>query len=173
MVCNAFRVFVGLLLLSSVRPSKGLDSGGICAGCPMTQKVVDEEHMQMIKKAFQLVKERNPNSIIGVEAALVPDSFQTQVVAGTKFMFTLKTNAGEHIKFTVFRSLPQWGNGGSDNSGNVEYSVSEAVVSSTGLRHATDGGPHDLVFGPDKNAERGSIPITNLPTWTTTITANP
>ena len=173
MVCNVFQLFVGLLLYNSVRFSKALDSEGICAGCPMTQKVVDEEHMQMIKKAFQLTKERNPNTVIGVEAALVPDSFQTQVVAGTKFMFTLKTNAGEHIKFTVFRSLPQWGNGESNNTGNVQYSVTEAVITASMLQHATDGGPNDLVFGPDKNAERGPITLTNLPTWTKSVTANP
>merc|ERR1719421_1957907 len=80
----------------------------------------------MINKAFQAVKEKNGNTIIGVKASLVPDSFQTQVVAGTKFMFTLQTNAGEHIKFTVFRSLPSWG-GADNNSGTVTYTVSKAV----------------------------------------------
>lgn len=173
MTPNVFTVLLGLVLFVSVPQSYAEGSEGICAGCPMTQKVVNEEHMQLIKRAFQLVKERNPNVIIGVEAALVPDTFKTQVVAGTKFMFTLKTNAGENIKFTVFRSLPQWGQGESSNSGNVEYSVSEAVITSSVMHHTTDGGPNDLVFGPDKNAKRGPIVLSNLPKWTKSVSPTP
>ena len=150
----------------------GVDSGGVCAGCPMTQKVVDAEHMEMVNKAFQVVKEKNPTTIIGLKASLVPDSFQTQVVAGTKFMFTLQTNAGEHIKFTVFRSLPSWG-GADNNSGTVTYTVSEAVITSSVVHHATDGGPNDLVVGPDKHALRGPIALKNPPSWTKVVASSP
>ena len=175
MVREAKRLqFVLTLVLLSLfsTHTHGVGSGGVCAGCPMTQKVVDAEHLEMINKAFQVVKEKNGNAIIGVKASLVPDSFQTQVVAGTKFMFTLQTNAGEHIKFTVFRSLPSWG-GADNNSGTVTYTVSEAVITSSVVHHATDGGPNDLVVGPDRHALRGPIALKNLPSWTKVVASSP
>ena len=47
---------------------------GVCAGCPTTQHVVDKEHLEMIGKAFKLLKEKNPNILLGSEASLVPES---------------------------------------------------------------------------------------------------
>ena len=64
---------------------------GVCAGCPTTQHVVDKEHLAMVDKAFKLLKEKNPNILLGSDASLVPESFQTQVVAGTKFIFEIQT----------------------------------------------------------------------------------
>ena len=70
------------------------------------------------------------------------DEMQTQVVAGTKFIFNLKTNMGESLKFSVFRSLPQW----DGDNGSVTYSVSGAHLIQTIAHH--EGNTQNVVIGP-------------------------
>ena len=63
---------------------------GICAGCPMTvsQDKINESHRRIANKAFNLLKKQNSKIVLGVKAEI--DEMQTQVVAGTKFIFKLK-----------------------------------------------------------------------------------
>ena len=63
---------------------------GVCAGCPLTvdQSKINESHRRIANKAFNLLKKANSKIILGVKAEI--DEMQTQVVAGTKFIFNLK-----------------------------------------------------------------------------------
>ena len=115
---------------------------GVCAGCPLTvdQSKINESHRRIANKAFNLLKKANSKIILGVKAEI--DEMQTQVVAGTKFIFKLKTNMGESLKFSVFRSLPQW----DGDNGSVTYSVSGAHLIQTIAHH--EGNTQNVVIGP-------------------------
>ncbi len=115
---------------------------GICAGCPMTvgQDKINESHRKIANKAFNLLKKTNSKIVLGIKAEI--DEMQTQVVAGTKFIFRLKTNMGETIKFVVFRSLPQW----DGDNGSVSYTVSNANIIQTVAHH--EGNTQNVVIGP-------------------------
>ena len=124
---------------------------GICAGCPMTvgQDKINESHRRIANKAFNLLKKQNSKIVLGVRAEI--DEMQTQVVAGTKFIFKLKTNMGETIKFVVFRSLPQW----DGDNGSVSYSVSNANIIQTVAHH--EGSTQNIVVGPTTQSLHQSL----------------
>ena len=146
---------------------------GVCAGCPTTQHVVDKEHLAMVDKAFKLLKEKNPNILLGSDASLVPESFQTQVVAGTKFIFEIQTNIGEHVRCVVFRSLPEWStDNGDGNTGKVTYSMSSATYMGSVGAHQVhgEGGGNGFVIGPAVTDKSSSSPeFKSLPTWEKSI----
>eukprot|EP00943_MAST-04B_sp_MAST-4B-sp1_P009369 g9369.t1 len=104
------------------------------------QDKINESHRKIANKAFNLLKKTNSKIVLGIKAEI--DEMQTQVVAGTKFIFRLKTNMGETIKFVVFRSLPQW----DGDNGSVSYTVSNANIIQTVAHH--EGNTQNVVIGP-------------------------
>ena len=160
-------------LLGFLAFAVGNAEAGFCAGCPTTQHVIDEEHTKMVNKAFALLKEKNPNVLLGSEASVVPESFQTQVVAGTKFIFEIETNMGERIKCVIFRSLPEWStDDGNGNSGKITYSMNSATyLGSSGAHRSSDtSGGNGFVVGPAVTDKSGTLPVfKSLPTWVTPI----
>ncbi len=150
------RLALCVALLAVALPAAA--AGPVCAGCPMPQDDPGQ-FAPVAKAAFGKIKEANPGVVLGNFARVVDAS--TQVVAGTFFTFTLRSNTDEVISCKVFRSLP-------DAARKVTFEVSTASMVSSPVHHDGNKG-NDLVIAPGREDSEAAPLETMGATWSEAI----